>query len=714
MLKKIKKSKGLLLLPIFISAASLISCYTKSDSKFGFDGNQDGKLQMVTSWTTEQARFKALNQVVQIWNSKPEVLDTTNREFLPIKLTPSYDVDYAPMATKFSQVFSAKDKAQTINLVLNYPAAAAIAAKYKMLLNLKDFPDLTQKIKEIYHSKFLETNSKIATLSEDGIYTIPFVKSSQTLVVDGPVMAYIIEKALENGARIKQGEEEFFSQFRKSESDLPQIKKLWQLQSFEKVANPWANFEFSQDIFKYFDQLFDFALRIKKSFKLEPANTDFAYFPFGFDDIPNLLFSKIFASAGADYAKFMFEVLKDEGKNMEQISFSKLYEKNSQNYLIAKKNYDQILELFKADAFFYPGRFSEPSFANLFMNHHEIAFAISSTSNYERRFSRAISNFVIKNGDKKEKFPISENSQIYQIIPFGLTENRPKNALLKLKGVLTNQISFLISDKTPDFPDANIYIDPKNQNLILKVKKITDSLSKNQDIFLALDSRINQFFQKLAVNSAQISIENLTGNQNENNIFLIKSAWIENVGGDKNLNENELVFLQEPLKNSKNDPKNVITYQGPDLIAFHSNEEEDIATKNFLKWILGHKQDFFYKTSTGESKFSGSPAEYVAFRGNYLAPTSENFQSSLTNKSKFRQNNALRTAFKNFKQVNDDPESNVFYIDPIDSRSSLIREVILASLNQMGRVVLGGHPEKADFDSFLSALRTNLYSIRIS
>ncbi|AJR12591.1 Uncharacterized lipoprotein MPN_097 precursor [Mesomycoplasma dispar] len=714
---KFKQLKKLLIFPVAsFSTLILTSCGLGHQKKFSFDGNYDGKLQMVTSWTAEQARFQALKQIVEIWNNKPEVQDMKNREFLPIELTPSYDVDYAPMATKFSQIFSAKDKAQTLNLVLNFPPAAAVAAKYKMLLNLAEFPDLADAIKKVYHPKFLETSKQIATLDEKGIYSLPFVKSSQTIAINAPVMAWIIENALKNGAKIKKGEEEFFSQFRKSKTDLVQIQKLWKPIEFTKANNPWSNFEFSQDIFKYFDQLFDFVLKIKAGFNLNPAKIDSAYFPFGFDDIPNLIFSKIFAATGADYSKFLFEVAKGDSKLLEQVSFSKLFEKNSPTYKIAKKNYEQILELFKSDAIFYPGRFSEPSFANLFMNHHQIAMAISSTSNYERRFTRAKSNFVFEINKSTKKIPLNSAVQIYEILPLNSFGFKPKNSIFQLKQVLTNQLSHLINDtKKTKYPESNVYIDAKKFDLVAKINDAINSKSKNSDqsIYLAIDPEIAKYYQENISKIDSENIINLTKNNNSNDIFLIKSGFIENINGEKLLNENEIIFLQEPVKNSKNELKNVFTYQGPDLIAFHSNDEEDIATKNFLKWILTHKQEFTYKNAGKEAKYFGSPNEFVAFRGNYLAPTKANFRESLTNKSKFRQNNAFRVAFTNFKQVNDDPENSVFYIDPIDSRSSLIREVILSSLNQMGRLVIDGSPEKANFDNFLASLRTNLFTIKV-
>ncbi|MDW2834016.1 P68 family surface lipoprotein [Mesomycoplasma ovipneumoniae] len=715
-----KLAKPILFSPLFISGLALVSCTvgTTDAKEFEFDGNKDGELQFVTSWNEKQPRFQALDQVVKLWNSKPEVQDQNNREYLPIKLTPNYDKDYTEMTGKITQIFSAKDRNQALNLVINYPSVAANAAKYKMLLDLNKFPDLAQAIKDTYHPKFLESNTQIATLDEKGIYTIPFVKSSQTLVINGPIMAWIIENAKKNGAKIADSpaDKRFFEQFSLPESDKEHIQKLWKPRSFDdKNPNPWQNFELSHETFEYYDKVFDFSKRIKQGFVLKPADISSGDFPFGTDDIENLAFAKIFASAGGDYSNFMFEVTREKSKELERVSFDKLFNKNSQSYQNTKKNYEQILDLFKSDAIFYPGRFSQESFANNLMNNHQLAMAISSTSNYQRRFVKSNSNFVFQVNGKTEKIPFSSNIQAYQIRELDPGQKDSQKAIYELKNVLTNQISHLINEtKSSTYADSNVYLDPADTSQAKKVKEFVDSNSKNSSqSYLVFGDGFYKFYQE-KIKTTDSEIINLTNKNDKNDIFLLKNASIENPGGDKHLNQNEVVFLQEPIKNSSSDPKSIFTYQGPNLIAFHSNEEEDIATKNFLKWMLTHKQDFTYQDQSGEAKYHGSPSEYVAFRGNYLAPTKQVFGQSLANTEKFQQNNSFRTAFKNFKTVNDDPENNSFYMDPVDSRSALIRQEVKTTLNQMGRLVVNGSQNQASFEKFLTALQTKLNSANVS
>lgn len=130
--------------------------------------------------------------------------------------------------------------------------------------------------------------------------------------------------------------------------------------------------------------------------------------------------------------------------------------------------------------------------------------------------------------------------------------------------------------------------------------------------------------------------------------------------------------------------------------------------------MLTHKQDFTYQGQSGEAKYHGSPSEYVAFRGNYLAPTKQVFGQNLSNTEQFQQNNSFRAAFKNFKTVNDDPQHNSFYMDPVDSRSALIRLEVKSTLNQMGRLVADGSQDQASFEKFLTALKTKLNSASVS
>ncbi|MFL1037832.1 hypothetical protein ACJOMK_05050, partial [Mycoplasmopsis synoviae] len=56
------------------------------------------------------------------------------------------------------------------------------------------------------------------------------------------------------------------------------------------------------------------------------------------------------------------------------------------------------------------------------------------------------------------------------------------------------------------------------------------------------------------------------------------------------LNENEIIALNVPGKWKNENPKNVVYVQGPSLIAIHSNEAGNNATRLFLKWLLSNKK----------------------------------------------------------------------------------------------------------------------------
>ncbi|CAT04691.1 Uncharacterized lipoprotein MPN_097 precursor [Mesomycoplasma conjunctivae] len=708
---KLKKShlKSSLLLGVPVAGLLLSSCGVSR-----FEAVEDHELKIQVTFAEHEDRYKALKQVVDIWNELPEVKNDSNNKYLPIKLD-RYLGNYTEMQSDLAKLLVTKDRNKLPNLIFNYPTTAALAFSYDMGLRFDDNPELKEAIQQTYPSNFLELNSQITGVDPNGIYTIPVVKSTRTIVASGPVINYIIEQATANGATIKAEDKAFFdTNFKKSDTDAEQIKKLWgKITKIPQDQGGFEGYEFTSDIFKYNYKLFDFALRVKKSFSKisSRGGKDSAQFVMGVDDSANLFYLSNFAKAGGKFDDFLFGLKKDGS----QIDYSTLFkDKNSSRYKNAKDVFEHIKPLIETDTLFYSGRIGGDLNSNTLLNNHQLAFAIQTSSNYPKRFvanDKITTSLEISVDNTTSPIIANSKDQVYKLSKASQTNST--NILVNLDSVLvTNKQIQIITTKKPEGDNSeNIYLDPqdeKDSKTIENIKKFIENKQDGNLGYLVTGKAISRTFKKVKDKSVIVSA---SGGSDSKDLYLIDSskASITTRGGSETLNENEVVFLPEPIKNDPSEPKSTITYQGPDLIGIHANAEEDEAVKVFSKWLITASQTFNYKENDQEKSFTGTPSEYIAFRGFYLAPTIKNFQSDPSDKTKFPQNPLYKQLFTSFQNAYKNKEDFAIYFDPIDNNSGVFRTKISDTITQAGKQILDN--EKIDFDKFLELLKRNVGSI---
>ncbi|ARQ33605.1 hypothetical protein BIX54_00865 [Mycoplasmoides pneumoniae] len=154
----------------------LASCGAKGR----FDQVDDCKIKLASSLTGK--RDVILQEVLNKYNSRKA------KDDYPIEITKiagSYDGGRSDLQTRLS----VKDKTTFYNMILNYSDTISTLGRSNMELPL-DSVDVSQ-----FSENFLSFNDRISGISRKGIYGIPVSMSTDILVINGPVLHYILNSA---------------------------------------------------------------------------------------------------------------------------------------------------------------------------------------------------------------------------------------------------------------------------------------------------------------------------------------------------------------------------------------------------------------------------------------------------------------------------------------------------------------------------------------
>ncbi|WP_434336929.1 P68 family surface lipoprotein [Mesomycoplasma conjunctivae] len=732
MTKKISKLTKKTLFTTFslVPLLTLASCQVTTR----FDQVEDNVIKLGHIFTPSKtdSRFSALEKIMHKWNNLDDVKNGTTS-----KLELSYfSGNYESMIRNLSVLLETKDKQKSINLALNYPSLAALLNRYDMLLNFADNQDLKTTINETFVGEFLVENKNIVGLDDKGIWTIPVTKASKTLIINKPLLSYIVTSALEatdSKSTIKAEDKEFFENLDKAKTDVDFIKKVWgNYQKLPLDQGGLDGYEFSKEKLENYKDLFDLSIRIKKSFpdankKDKQANLR-AQWPIGFNDGVSVWFASNFAEANGNYNDFIFHNSEKDGNIFE---YTLDQSPDSKGYQIAKKTYEQFNELQQNDAAAYFGPVTrDTAQATDWLVRHQMVFAITSTTSYRRKFLPEGQYFFnIYEQEKSFSLPISSTTQLWNISKS--TDTKDENVIAQISQVISNAKSFVIvgvkPTKNDKNPDNNIYLDPeKDASIIENVKKV---LNDNQDGgFLTSDRTLislgsegfdkTDFYQKLYKNEdeSKKDTNKNTKSKQSKYVFIKKTGNInvKNIGGEETLNKNEVLFLQEPVKNEVSNTKKIITYQGPSLIGMHANKQENESSYKFVKWFISSQESFEYEDSKEKKHiFNGTPNEFLAFQSNYLVPSKSTFSSDIKDATKFPQNPLFELIYNNFKTVSQNPNEYALFSEPTSQDSSFFRSAVRNSLAQIDSLIRQNESEnkatkKVNFEEFIKGIKKNI------
>lgn len=241
-------------------------------------------------------------------------------------------------------------------------------------------------------------------------------------------------------------------------------------------------------------------------------------------------------------------------------------------------------------------------------------------------------------------------------------------------GVFTTSDSF--KDHYKNYPDTFIYGDGEN----------TFALKYSKDKKAFENEKYGMFLLKVETGKANIATASI----------------------QETLQKEELVSLIHPLKWKETNTKKVVTSQGPSLMAIHSNEDEDKATREFAKWFLNNKTNFTdKKEADAKEEDKQTPVEYFAIEASYTVPSKAYLANA--DKSEFmkKQNAFNKIAIERFKKVSDDTTGEyVIFEDPTDALADSFRKTLEKTFSTWNK----GDTADKNYEEFMKEFKTGLSS----
>lgn len=707
-LSKLKKSKILLPLGSAIGLGSLlVSCGVGSNNstktagdKFAFDTNDDNKLVFGYSFSSSGNETKALTEIVKQWNQTAKNLPG----FLPMELLP-FAGGYNGATQSIQTFLKSQDKNKIPNIVTNYPSLLAIVNSSGMALPIvHDFKSgtasgseaekqLYKTLKEDGIDAFLNYNSEIPLLDSKGIYSLPFAKSSQILSIDKMVLAYIVDKAMQdsNPATIAPGDK-LFTEISKIKSssqysaDLAEVAKIWKdYKSVPASQGGLAGYQFNSQIFDNYEQMVDFADRVVKSFPnsvTQGSDLTRAKAVFGIDNAATSFFSMVAGYNNGDKSKAI-SVLK--GDRVDYKSYWN--DKSSPRYQAFKAAYD-LLDKGINNKSLYIGGAGE--YNSLYLKNHQEAFFIGSSAGYKYNFfPKGKTQFLVKYTDStgKQKTTASLDAKYVAIITKDTKFEEKVNDKNKKGKKNTKYTSYTIPSL---LGGKKTIAEETKAQLEEMIKTIGD---KSYLLFTAASAPKD-------IDPKTIVKLNAPDSYKKYPPFLLKTyISSEQQNTSSKLNEDEMETLAGPEKFDSNSQKNSIVSQGADLIAIHANKKEDEAVRVFLNWLLNTKVDF----GQGQQL---TPIEYWVQQTSYIAP----YKSTFENKAFASDSNAGKritwTEFNKFLSTDNANNKYQLIYDTADASSAKFRDGLGTTMSAVLSKAQSGI--KVDFDQFLKELNTNL------
>ncbi|MBG0730896.1 P68 family surface lipoprotein [Mycoplasma sp. 'Moose RK'] len=721
-IKKIRKTT-LLLVP-FVSLPFFVSCIINDKKNFPsqkenpnrYDTEVDESIDFRAIFPISDQRTKALKQIFEKWNKKPEVINKQSG-FLPAKLDSVLN-NYTKDQNFLESFLVARENKKIPNLTLNYPALAATVNKYGMLLDFNDSPELEKKINQIYDEKVLFETKNLPEIAPERIPFLPILKTSKVLLIDKPVLAYILEGAkTAKNFKIVESDKAKVEALDQNKTDFEYIKKVWgEYKNPSPGEDGFENYTFSFDKLTNFQELSDFIIRVKKSFPNAGKGdaTQQVNFMLGINDPASTFFFATFAEANADYSKSTY-FREQDGKSL---NYNSLFDKSSENYKNAKKAFDIFASLFKNNLV---GPTNPYKKASDYLKNHQLIFAITSTSNYTRNFDEKGQTFLrLKSGSENLDYPVGSKSKIWKVVS---DSNLPANAIARIHQILDNTPGYIFTSGQPVVASGreidsknSIYLDPNTDKDLIDA--IKESINTNNEIdpnnfsFLAEDPDFEKWLAdqktKSKLQESEFAFLQKDFKKNDSKSFkLIKKSEKVSIfsNSDQKLNEHELMILPEPTKLQQSNKFEVITSQGPSLIGFHNNDIEDKATLNFVKWFVSEKQEF---TTQKNEKITITPSDFLALSAANFNPTKENLQSDFETNPAIPKSKILKTAFDEFHKQAQNPDKFKLFVEPASADSNIFREVVLTTLSQVNNNVKTDPTLDLNFDYFLSKLKNNI------
>ncbi|MFV8477783.1 P68 family surface lipoprotein [Mycoplasma sp. VS410B] len=646
------------------------------------------------------------------------------------------------------------------DIVLNYAPVASSLGSKDMLLSFNDNdPEINLDLTN-FSNNFTAINAETQNIDKPSSWVLPALKSTNVLSLNAPVMNYILGTILANGGSIKDGDEKMTALYNdikaKGAADASVVESTWG-KPVANIKELCKGYVVSYSIFENYKELLQFAkfaqgLFVKSVNNQKPANASVHIF--GVDSATSLYEQALFSILDGDTSKMIQSV--NHNNDGVQISYTTLQKDGS----AANQGSKQIYEAVKASVeaggtkLFPGGQFSSRD-----QQKHKFAFSIGSTAGYSHNFVKgelttyaltlngaevSSLNFNDKNGkftDVRENYgtgyqlvslPEEAGLQSAQadtpaasVTPLYLLGSKMNgiyayNALTAtaLKNTLPGKYSQMFATQEDQTLFESVVKDAKTNSrrafsqigfLVLPY----DSTKADEKAFLELAKQKNLYAGMLKNDSKdkvayQIILAFKNGVTDTYAISDSANATLKELGysiehkSQANfLGEDELISLPTPTKWESTNTKNVVFGQGPSIMGLVSNPTDELATKQFMKWLITSTSKYvFDPDDTQQTQYT--PRDYIQKQMSYILPYAgfENVSLEDATANFIGTNAYLKVAFEQFKKVATDP-TYVIFEEPGSLRADSYRKQLDAAWDGLQTSVTTGQAVQ-DFTKFVT------------
>ncbi|AKF41125.1 hypothetical protein AAW50_01655 [Mycoplasmopsis canis] len=670
---------------------------------------------LATTFSETGAQAKALESVLKAYN---ELVD----EMLKVKESNMTDAEKAvkykelgisPLAKKVKHqvigsgypagaekvrlALSSGDKDNFFNIILNYSTVAAKLAERTVNSNgdlepgmLLSFNSLDKDLDvdtSLFDSGFSAVNNEIENVESDSTYVLPLFKSTQVLAINAPVLGYILDTMKQNGVEFADDSKEFFEKIiTAGKTDRNSVQTLWgeKVSGFEKVLESYRTngFKLSRNIFESYDQLVKFSTIAQSLFVNSSVGVDSPVHVFGIDDMTGVYEKALFSALDGNKSNMLQTVSKNNGK--VSVEFNSIKNTNGAAYIKSQEIFNTFTSAFeKGSVYAFPsGQYSSND-----QTKHKFAFSIGSTAGYFHNFKKGKSSITTVSAAGYE-FDLNNFSGAYEF----KSDGKNKEAIAYIGSRSNAIVGFEKAEKAGQYDYYAKTQDDENKiKELFKKETKTTTLNLFFDVEKIKTGKLAEYIKFLETDSSKPSFTKYNIIKKSDNkeyvVYAFEQVLNENkltfkdnnfpghtvkVLSDTNLlNEEELISIATPSKWNKENTKKVLFAQGPSLIGIRSNDEDEAATKAFVKWLVTSEKEI----SISETK-KNVPLVEVQKAASYISALKGINEKSEVEASKiYGSNKYLKIAYEEFAKTSTE-EDYVVFEEPAGSGSDSFRKNI--------------------------------------
>lgn len=709
------------------------------------------------TWSTGKDQWNTFSAIIDVYNKKMK----DQPGFKPVNLV-NLGSGYGEGAKKITNELNSEVMAY--NGIFNYASVAAKLAQKDMLLDFNEPGEANTIPLTTFNERFLSSNKTtefIKNNSGQGLYMLPYAKSSTVFAINAPVLYYIIKNMLDNGATLKEGDTKmakFYEELKaKGSHDYSGVQSLWGT-PVDNAATLVNNMVISYDIFENYLPLIEFSEVAQKMFSEsgKPNAVSQDIHVFGIDDPAGLFETNVFQDVNADYKNSLFATVTNDGRNT--VNYKALITDGSPTQNKAKAIYEKYLEAMKVGALVLNegGIYSSQGQIK-----HRYAFSIGSSAGYTHSY--------ISSNDRTETFSNKTSSPLinqdlnissnrdnvltFDVVPANANAEEQtaflnkvfppkdgkenKNLKPEFKTDFSKLIAFVGKYNNPIFASTYGDLDSYQYKLVSGYDDVAKTAFSAEGVnsesklllFRPKDSKnpalkfLKDVKSKLKNSSKGIFAGEMQDKEGKYSILVISKdgskdgiiSVMTEIGYTyvpssefKELSKEEGITLESPTKWSSENTKKVVYAQGPSLIGIHTNNDGDAAMRMFVHWLVTNNDSYkFLKIKRGKD----DPKNALIDQPQQITPYFEQNASYIVAKDlsnldiSIFKNPYLQVAAQSFILAAEDPNT-VVYETPGSLFGDAYREKLGSSLSNVQKSFINGN-EGQSFTQFINDLKQN-------